>query len=135
LLRDRDDLVYVFSFRLLQACVIPAPAVPGLASGWTNTSIVSGRVADPAAGVKWQGWYSQAYDDAWASPTIVYDAVTTSASPTVFVWLIVPTAVRGPCPGVNSISVLSVSSGAGTVAVRVTVPGRASQDVSVTTGL
>jgi hypothetical protein len=129
----------------LQVCVIPAPAAPGLASAWANATVLKGQVQDPAAGVKWQGWYSQAYDDAWAAPTLVYDTVasgTATSSPgalgpacTVFAWLLVPTAVRRPCPGSSSFSVVSVSPGAGTVVVRVAVAGQPSRDVPVSTGL
>jgi hypothetical protein len=123
----------------MQVCLFPAPAAPGLSNSWTNSSIVTGRVQDPAAGVKWQGWYSQAYDDAWAAPTLVYDAVAPSVAagqPAVFAWLLVPTAERGPCVGSgSSISVVAVSAGAGSVTVRVSIAGKANQDVPITTGL
>jgi hypothetical protein len=70
------------------------------------------------AGVHFQGWYSQEYDDAWAAPTLVYHAAGVKDG-ALFAWLIVPQGARGPC--VDEAEV--VGRAGGNVTVRAVVAG------------
>jgi hypothetical protein len=99
-----------------QACVIPATG--GGAANWARVSIVSGQMADPSKGMPWAGWFSQSYDDANASPTLVYEGAVPAAGGT-FAWLLVPTGSRCACD--HTIVVQSIGPKA--VTVKVTVAG------------
>ena len=111
-----------------QACIY---AAVGLAAQWSRATVVSGVVANASTGARWQGWYSQSYDDAWPAPTLVYER-DAAAPGTVFAWLIVPQAARGPCAGDDAATV--TSSNATAVVLDVTVAGRAYAQVVVPLG-
>jgi len=51
--------------------------------------VVRGVARNDTQGVAWQGWDSQAYDDAWAAPVLVYRASGVDSG-ALFGWLIVP---------------------------------------------
>jgi len=106
-----------------QICVIPA--LSG-AMQWAAASVVRGRVQN--ATQTWQGWYSESYDDAWPSSTLIYDADVPAGGSSVFAWLLIPTSTRAPC-STSSIAVLSATAAA--ARVRVVVAGAAPVDVTV----
>ena len=106
-----------------QVCVVPS-------SPWGNVSIVRGQMEDRKAGIKYQGWYSQTYDDAWAASVLVYTAVGVGPGESLFVWLLVPSSARKSCAG-TSVTVVGwvegglavqVVAAAGTSQMNVTVP-------------
>ena len=68
-----------------QACIIPATGTS--VSLWKTATIVQGVMQN--ATTHYQGWYSQAYDDAWPAPTLIYQAENV-ADDSIFAWLIVP---------------------------------------------
>ena len=100
------------------------PATGPLVTPWASAAVVRGRNA--SATQVWQGWYSQDYDDAWPASTLVYDVAAPANS--VYAWLLVPAAQRGPCDG---IAALLVGVSARMAVVQVTIPGAAAVNVSV----
>jgi hypothetical protein len=108
-----------------QACV---HAASGLAAAWARAEVVAGVTANATTGVRWQGWYSQSYDDAWPAPTLVYEADAVAPG-TFFAWLIVPTSARGPCAAGDAATVVAANATA--VTLDVTVAGRAYKGVVV----
>ena len=124
--------VYYATGQPTSASVCVYPATAGSATpGWKAWSVVRGQTADPTKAVPWQGWYSQDYDDAWASSTVLYEADVGAASSTAFAWLIIPVSQGDPCVGA-SISVLSATSSA--VTVSVTTATTQSKTISVPIG-
>lgn len=109
-----------------QVCIASFNAAPNVVP-WDDINIVSGRYQNATTGENWQGWYSQAYDDASASRTLVYDAQV-PAGKTNFMWAIVPTSYTWDCAGITT-QVLSISSKAATVTVQ--VPGQQLQTITV----
>ena len=109
-----------------QACVIPLGG--GSASAWGTAGVVRGIARNDTQGVAWQGWYSQAYDDAWAAPVLVYRA-SGVGSGALFGWLIVPQSGRGACGDSGEV----VSSTGSQAVVRVSVAGTA-HEVTVPLG-
>ena len=97
-----------------QACIIPAGGAA--ASMWGGARVVAGVMKNDTA--HYQGWYSQAYDDAWPAPTLIYSAENVKDG-AIFVWLIVPQSGRGQCTDEAEV----VSRSAGSVTVRATVGG------------
>jgi hypothetical protein len=128
-----------------RACVIPAVGAAKAADlrlvtpSWSSVTTVRGQYQNTSNGTRWQGWYSQSYDDAWPASTLVYQAAgvwggspTTSA---LFAWLIVPTAnggAGGPC---TASSATIVGMAGGNVTVSVTVAGQGAFTVEVPVGL
>jgi len=107
-----------------QACLV---AAGGLAQPWARASLVAGVAANATSGARWQGWYSQSYDDAWASPTLLFEA-DAAAPGAVFAWLIVPQSARGPCAG-SAATVVAANATA--VVIDVIVAGRAYSGIAV----
>lgn len=97
-----------------QVCVVMAAGAAAAHWDVGSPHIVQGQYQNATTHTAWQGWYSNSYDDAWAAPTLVYDA-TAAASDVVFGWLLVPTSTRGPCDA--SIEVVSVTANSATVKV------------------
>ena len=83
----------------VRLCLVPAvPAVPGSGGGeegggavgaWARADIVRGQMRNDSAGLNFQGWYSNAYDDAWPASVLVYSSAPVPVG-TVFGWLLVP---------------------------------------------
>ena len=94
-----------------QACIMPVagPGVPRVRA-FDRASLVAGVYANATTGVRWQGWFSQSYDDAWPTPTLVYDAAAVPDG-AIFAWLIVPQSARGACgAAAGSAAVLSANA-------------------------
>ena len=111
-----------------QLALIPASvssAVPLLAS-WNSSKIVTGQLAGKNGAVEDQGWFSEHYSDATASPTLVYDSKLGSGQKqAVFAWLL----LISPTPFGSTISAGAVitAATANEVHVTVTVEGSKSQ--------
>lgn len=80
-----------------------------------NSKLVRGQ--NKSSQEPWQGWYSQTYDGAWPSPTLVYDFQTESGD-SIFAWLLVPRSTSEA----GDAAILSVSASPdGRVDVQVSV--------------
>ena len=99
-----------------QVCIIPASGAA--AAVWDGAEVVRGVMKGVGNATQYQGWYSQAYDDAWPAPTLVYRASGVRDG-AVFAWLVVPQGARGACADAAEV----VSVGAAGVVVRATVAG------------
>jgi Heparinase II/III-like protein len=108
-----------------QACVIPATK-NNMTSIWEIATVITGQQKDPSKNINWQGWYSQAFEDAWSAPTLVYNTSVNSGR-TYFGWLIIPTSIRKPCT--STLNLLSATNT--NVLAEVTLDGQAPIQVSI----
>jgi hypothetical protein len=111
---------------LAQLCLVPA-AKGAFSSSWTSSHVIRGQRQEPSKGVRWQGWYSQSYDDAWEASVLVYEA-TNIPSGAVFAWLLVPSAQPVDC-SLHQVKVLS--SGDNDILLSVQMHGFLPRNVTV----
>jgi hypothetical protein len=98
------------------------PAVWGSTPNWHMAKLVVGQKANANGTQQWQGWFSQAYGDAWPAPAVVYDADGVSER-SLCAWLLVP---YRSAP--NFIATFRISAATNTTVVAdVEINGHASQ--------
>lgn len=115
-----------------QACVIPSVG-NAYSSAWIFNEVVRGQYQNTTNNTIWAGWYSQTYDDAWPSTTLIYNNTVPSGN-TLLGWLIIPNSYRTSCTG-NRMEILSVPDSTHTnVTVSVTINGQGLYQVSVPVG-
>jgi hypothetical protein len=107
----------------VELAMIPATGVS--VHAWNSSRVVKGQLNGTAGATEDQGWFSEHYSDASASPTLVYDAATAPGQKqAVFAWLLLvspkpfPRTSLGPVVS-SSATVDGVSAGAVSAIVRV----------------
>ena len=115
-----------------QACVIPSIA-NAYSLPWKFTNLVRGQYQNTTNNTIWAGWYSQTYDDAWPSTTLIYENSVTTGN-TLLGWLIIPSATPVSCTG-NTMEILSIPTNSNqNVSVKVNIMGQGTYNIQVPIG-